>query len=84
VKARAFITGLLIAAELKQEGLDFIDRSALQYRVPRHVATDTPASPSAEGLKKADTRGFDLLAGTLDDSREDVHAIFAGYKQSFV
>lgn len=80
--SRFMIIGLLIAAEMKREGLDYEDRTAVQEMVAKYVATDTPASLSAEGFAKVNSYasgGFDILAGELEDPPEDVNVLVARY-----
>ena len=80
--SRFLVIGLLIAAEMKREGLDFSDRELVQEMLARYVATDVPANLSAEGFKKANSYasgGFDVLSNAIQDSPEDVNVFLALY-----
>lgn len=67
--AQRLITGLLVTAELKREGINLSEKSAVRDTFKKLVAADTPTGMTDEGMKRLNayaSGGYEILS----ESRE--------------
>lgn len=82
--SRQEIIALLIVAELRREGLDFDDKSAVQTLISKYVTSDTPANLTSAGFDKINSYasgGFNILSEHFEDGPHDVNVFLTRYSR---